>query len=280
MAYGLAIALLGCIALAAVLGLRLRADRLLRRGLDAIAEDIERRRGGAADAADDAAVPPELRRLRRLVAELIEAQEVHLRNAAHEIRTPLTRLRLALELGGDGGRARAAAEIDRINKLVEELLERARLLTPELRPARARTDLGALVAALLADEFAGEEAIAFAAPAAPVACACDPVLIRRCLACVIDNSIKHSDLAPGSVRVALERRGDEAAIAIADRGRHIPAARLARVFEPFVRLEEDGGGTGLGLAIAEAIVRAHDGAISCASPPAGGLEFEIVLPAA
>ncbi|MBF2734688.1 MAG: HAMP domain-containing histidine kinase [Betaproteobacteria bacterium AqS2] len=280
MAYGLALALLAALGLAAALALRLRADRRLRRGLAELEAAIERRRAGGEADADGPSPPPELRRLRRLVAELIEAQEVHLRNAAHEIRTPLTRLRLALALDGGRGQERAAAEIDRINALVEELLERARLLTPALRPALVPTDLGALAADLLADEFAGREELAYEAPGQPVVCPCDPVLIRRCLACLLDNSLKHSDLAPGSVRLSLAARGDEAVIGVADRGRHIPAAALARVFEPFVRLEEDGGGTGLGLAIAEAAVRAHGGSISCSSPPAGGLAFEIILPAA
>lgn len=281
MDYQLALALAAGGALAVALLLSWHKQRRLRRGLEQLAADLERRRqdltaagGGDAD--------PVLRRLRRLIAEMIEGQEVHLRNAAHEIRTPLTRALLALELGKEAEmRKQAAAEIARINELVEEMIERARLLTPQLQLERENVNLRPMIAELIERDFDQHPAFALAQEGQQLSCRGDRVLLQRCLRCILDNALKYSELADGSITIALAERNEAVVIRIADRGPHLPAEQCDRVFEPFVRLGPgDGkpGGTGLGLAIAEAVVRAHQGRISCSSPPGGGLVFELQLP--
>ena len=281
MDYQLTLALAAGGALAVALLLSWHKQRRLRRGIEQLASDLERHRQDLASAGGGEA-DPVLRRLRRLISEMIEGQEVHLRNAAHEIRTPLTRALLALELGKEAEmRKQAAAEIARINELVEEMIERARLLTPQLQLEREDVDLHTLLAELIERDFDKHPAFALAQDGQQLSCRGDRRLLQRCLRCILDNALKYSELADDSITIALEQRAEEAVIRIADRGPHLPAEQCDRVFEPFVRLGPGDGkpaGTGLGLAIAEAVARAHQGRISCSSPPGGGLVFELELP--
>ena len=106
------------------------------------------------------------------------------------------------------------------------------------------------------------------------------MLLKRALVNVIGNAIKFA----GQATVQAGRRHEQAVIRVLDRGPGIPEADLARVFEPFYRVEQSRnrstGGVGLGLAIARDAVHLHQGRIALANRPSGGLEVEIMLPLA
>jgi signal transduction histidine kinase len=105
-----------------------------------------------------------------------------------------------------------------------------------------------------------------------------PLDLRRCLVNLIDNAVKYGREA----RVTVERTAGSARIRIRDNGPGIAAAELARVFEPFYRIEgsrsRESGGTGLGLTIARNIAEQHGGSIALANQPGGGLEVILTLP--
>jgi signal transduction histidine kinase len=105
-----------------------------------------------------------------------------------------------------------------------------------------------------------------------------PMDMRRCLVNLIDNAVKYGREA----RVTVERVGGAARIRIRDQGPGIADAELARVFEPFYRVESsrsrESGGTGLGLTIARNIAEQHGGSIALANHPDGGLEVTLMLP--
>jgi heavy metal sensor kinase len=215
-------------------------------------------------------------------------------DASHELRTPLTTLRSVGEVGLRRGRTveeyreiigSMLEEAQRLHQLVERLLELASAEggAKVARPERLRLDdfVTACVGeiGILAENKNQQIAIkaelchAFA----------DPVLLRPALQNLIDNAMKYSP-AGTTIRVAVERTGDECRLAVADEGPGIPAEHLARLAERFYRVDDSrergGGGFGLGLAITKAYMRVLGGRLECAPVRPQGTRFCLVLPAA
>jgi signal transduction histidine kinase len=116
------------------------------------------------------------------------------------------------------------------------------------------------------------------APVAPLIHDCQPGALKRAITNLLDNAVKYGKHAQAAIASA----GKTIEITIDDDGPGIPEAELARVFQPFYRVEDSRsrgtGGTGLGLAIAQSIVQAHGGELSLANRPSGGLRACIKLP--
>jgi signal transduction histidine kinase len=196
---------------------------------------------------------------------------------SHDLRTPLTRLRLRAEaLDDDGARTRFVADIDEMSRMVTGALNMFKGLNDE-EPAR-KVIVDDLLAAIQ-EEFA-ELGVRFAIEGHSDA----PILgkeqsLKRCLSNLLNNAVKY-----GSNVIARVSDGDELVVAIRDDGPGIPADDLERVFEPFYRVEasrnRDTGGTGLGLSIARDIAQAHGGSIVLSNRPEGGLEAVVRLPRA
>ena len=195
---------------------------------------------------------------------------------SHDLRTPLTLLRLRIEAQPDSeDREKMLASIDTLDGMIDATLKYARDTTaPETwRP----TDLSALLASIVDDmEDAGMPV--GMRPADPLVLECQPGGLRRVVTNLIENAIKYGTVA----RVSLEATPQAARIVIDDDGPGIPEAELLKVFEPFHRLEQsrsrETGGSGLGLAIAQAIAEAHHGAITLTNRPEGGLRAVLSLP--
>lgn len=194
---------------------------------------------------------------------------------SHDLRTPLTRLRLRAESIADPSlRDRFAADLDEMNGMVKGALSLFRDLNDD-EPLES-VDLDALLEKLRAEfaETGGEIVIegrtAGALPARPKA-------LKRCLANLLHNAIKYG----GRARV-LVSDGADVVLRIQDEGTGIPEEYLEQVFEPFFRVEgsrnRDTGGTGLGLCIARDVAQGHGGAIKLANLPGGGLEAAVILP--
>jgi two-component system sensor histidine kinase CpxA len=226
---------------------------------------------------------------------LLGSQKRLLRDVSHELRSPLARLEVALELARQRAGEGAAESLDRIGResrnldhLVEQLLSLERLEAGSQAGTREVVDLAALVEAVVAD--ARFEAEALGCDVTAVVDEQPKVrgssrLIHSAVENVVRNGVAHT--VPNTVvEVAVGRRnmhgGSVAEVRVRDHGPGVPEEQVERLFEPFHRVEDardrDSGGVGLGLAIAERAIRAHGGEIEASNHPDGGLEVRIVLP--
>lgn len=195
---------------------------------------------------------------------------------SHDLRTPITSLRLRAEfIDDEETRQRVLDTLDEMQRMVEATLAFAREEAAS-EPTRV-VDLAALIESTALDlEDLGAE-VSFANPG-KLPYACRPMSLRRALRNLIENAVRYGERA----RIGLESSSDEHHITIEDDGPGIPEAEFERVFEPFVRLEDsrsrETGGIGLGLAIARSILRAHGGDIALANRAGGGLRVTVTLP--
>jgi heavy metal sensor kinase len=267
---------------------------MARQAREITAENLTRRvpRRGAEDELDYLAdtLNVVLARLEAAFAELRRFTA----DAAHELRTPLTALKGGLEVALRHPRSAEAYErtlrgsLDEVNwliRLAEDLLLLSRA-TAGAGLARARVELEPLlldgldVGLRLAD---GTGVMVGAGAVEPAAVLGDATALRRLLLILVENAVKYTPEG-GLVELSLTRAGDEVCLAVRDTGIGIDRADAARVFEPFVRLDDarsrETGGAGLGLAIARSIAVAHGGRITLDSAPKEGSAFTVHLPAA
>lgn len=228
--------------------------------------------------------------LGRLEAAL-DAQKRFVANAAHELRTPLTLERALLEETLTDRRPtteafratfeRILAISDQQGRLLESLLT---LATSERGlESRAPVDLAALTERVLAarpETSAGGPRLD--PRIAPATTAGDPALVERLVANLVDNAVRYN-VPGGSVEVATGSRDGQATISVSNTGPVVPPEQVARLLEPFQRLDRsarDDGHHGLGLSIAHAIALAHGGTLSALPRPGGGLVVRAAFPAA
>ena len=212
------------------------------------------------------------------IRRLVDNRTRMLAALSHDLRTPLTLLRLRTEgLPDIEDRDRMLATIGEIDAMVGSTLRFAR--DQALTETRRRTDLTALLASIV-DDMADAGLPVTMAPAEPVVLACQPNALRRALTNLIDNAVKYGGVA--HVAIGTGTGIGDVRIDVEDAGPGIPDGELRRVFEPFHRLEEsrsrESGGTGLGLSIALSIVQAHGGDIMLANRREGGLRASVSLP--
>ncbi len=209
------------------------------------------------------------------IQQLIGAHRSLLANASHELRSPLTRLRLAIDLQADRPTEERKTEIVRnleeIDALIEEILLASRLDRPEVALAKEQVDLTRLVA----DEAARLSLPCRASEARVIG---DAILLKRLVRNLLENALKHG--AP-PVDVSLQVASGQATLRISDHGGGIAEADRERIFEPFFRPSgraESKGGWGLGLSLVRQIARRHGGMIRCLEAESGGALFEFAMP--
>ncbi len=195
---------------------------------------------------------------------------------SHDLRTPVTRLRLRAEFVEDADqRARMLADLEDIEAMTRSVLVFA---SDSAQPeARESIDLISLLETLCSDM--PDVTLALAPDLPPrVKCSAGPVGLRRAIANLIENAVKYG----GGARVSLALDAAAIRIAVDDDGPGIPPEDMEVVFRPFRRLEtsrnRETGGAGLGLTIARSVARSHGGDVVLTNRPVGGLHAEIVLP--
>lgn len=195
---------------------------------------------------------------------------------SHDLRTPITTLRLRAEFVEDEEvRAKILETLEEMQRMTEATLAFVR--EEAKAEATRKVDLNALVGSVVADLFDLGHDVHFA-DTARITYACRPQGMKRALRNLLENAIRYGETAT----VALDDLGDKLVITIDDQGPGIPRGDVERMFQPFVRLDEsrsdETGGIGLGLAIARSIIRGHGGDIELSNREEGGLRARINIP--
>ncbi|MDF2466760.1 MAG: putative histidine kinase, classic [Ramlibacter sp.] len=214
------------------------------------------------------------------VETLLESHKSLLANASHELRSPLARIRMGLELMEPQTSPAFQDEIRRniaeLDQLIDEILLASRLDAKE-------ADIGTIesvdLTGLAAEECAraGAELVP-SNEERPLVVPGVVKLLRRAMRNLLENARRYSD---GPVTVELTREGRDAVVRVRDRGPGVPHAERERIFEPFYRLagaSERFGGVGLGLALVRSITQRHQGSVHCEDQQGGGACFVLRVP--
>lgn len=215
-------------------------------------------------------------RMQERIRSLVETRTRMLAAISHDLRTPITRLRLRAEfIEDDEVRAKTMADLAEMEDMVSSVLAFAR--EDAQTEERETVDLAALVQSVcdnLSDtgndcEFTETDSMPFK---------CRQLSLRRAVTNLANNAIAYGERA----RLSLLEEPGHIVIRVDDDGPGVPEEQLARIFEPFVRLEDSRnrqtGGTGLGLCIVQSVAEAHGGKVRLSNRPEGGLRAELVLP--
>jgi signal transduction histidine kinase len=211
------------------------------------------------------------------IEALVGAQKSLLANASHELRSPLARIRMAVELMQDQASPAIRDELNRnigeLDQLIDEVLLASRLdAGAQAGAVHEQVDLAAIVA-----EECSRAGAAFEAEALTVTG--DARLLRRLLRNLLENARRYGEATP--VKVALRREDGMVRLDVCDQGPGVPEAQRERIFEPFYRLpgaSEAAGGVGLGLSLVRQIAEHHRGRVACLDNPDGGCCFRVSLP--
>lgn len=239
------------------------------------------------------AINHEFNRLARDLEQLESDRSIALAGISHDLRSPLTRLRMEVELAElpNAQRAAMVADIERIDSLVGQFVDYAR--SGQTAPA-LQVDAGieleqvaaryAVAGAVAQDRPSGMQVKLQADIQHPLPWCGDPSDLTRTVGNLLDNAVRHGRSGTGTgVVIHLSARREESSlkIRVSDSGPGIPVLERERVLRPFERLDTargDTGGSGLGLAIVHRIVRRYAGSLRLDEAPGGGLLVEIALP--
>lgn len=248
------------------------ADAAERLGRDPRAEPLALSQSGPAEIQATARAFNDMQqRLRRYV----EDRTAMVGAIAHDLRTPLTRLRFRIENVPEDVRAKMAADLDQMEEMIAAALTFVRDAS---RPGdRTPLELSSLLESLC-DEMAETGFDTQVERADKVILEGDPVALRRLFANLLENAVKFG----GGARARVSRDATSAVVEIDDSGPGIPENELDRVFEPFYRREpsrsRQTGGIGLGLAVVRSVARGHGGDVALINRPGGGLTARVQLP--
>ena len=256
--------------LAAPIAAFARAAERLGRDPDAPPLDV---RGSSEVGAAVAAFNLMQERLRRYVTN----RTTMVAAIAHDLRTPLTRLRFRIEAAPEELRAKLAADIDEMDEMISGTLA---FVQDATRPVeRTKLEVSSLVETVM-DEAAETGANAAVERAERAVVDGDPIALKRLVTNLVDNALKFGSSARG--RVFAE--AGMAVLEVDDDGPGVPEGEIERAFEPFQRLEgsrsREPGGAGLGLAVVRAIARGHGGEVTLQNRAGGGLRARVTLPLA
>lgn len=215
--------------------------------------------------------------MRNEVRRLLDDRTLMLAAISHDLRTPITLLRLRVEALGPGEeRDRMLGSLADMERMIASTLDFARQDAAD--EPHAVLDLAALLDAMVADMQDVGRDVSYTGPQGGVRLACRPQSLKRAITNIVDNAVNYG----GRAEVALDVAADRLELSVADSGPGLPPEQFDKVFQPFYRCEASRsrttGGSGLGLSIARDIVAAHGGSIRLANRTGGGLVVTIALP--
>ena len=287
--------MLGLVGLAVALGAYPVMRRLTLR-LEALQRGVERWGAGDLSARINTEGRDEVAFLARRfnhaaerIETLMQSHKSLLANASHELRSPLARIRMGLELIGVDKASPQRMEISRsigeLDQLIDEILLASRLDTKQADAEPFETlDLTGLAAEECARVNVELQAELPSGPGASLSLSVQgsPRLLRRLIRNLLENARRYSH---GDISLELTQSGtgqkQRAVVKVHDRGPGVPSAERERIFEPFYRLpgaSERDGGVGLGLALVKSISERHGGSVRCEDRPDGGASFIVELP--
>jgi two-component system sensor histidine kinase CpxA len=224
--------------------------------------------------------------------DLVEGQQRLIRDVSHEMRSPLSRLRVALELARSHSGEDTTAQLDRIERESERLeemiaqaiqLSRMEMTTPGKVENVALHELLADIAADAAFEAQARQCTLHIAQSAPMQVRAEVDLLTSAIENVVRNAVNYTACGT-TVRLCLDRVDGQARLRVRDCGPGVASGDCARIFEPYFRTDaarqRKSGGSGLGLAIAKRAIERQGGRIHAKNADGGGLEVEILLPLA
>ncbi len=226
------------------------------------------------------------------IEELVSGQRQLIYDISHELRSPLARLNVALDLarerkGNEPAFDHMEQDLERLNEMIGRLLTVARLDSSAIPPAMSQVDLTELIShiARSADlELRKSDAVVQLALPEQLFVHGNAELLHSAIENVVRNAIRYTGMG-NPVEVSVTTQPPSAALIIVrDHGPGVPESELANIFQPFYRIADDrnreSGGAGLGLAIAGRVIRIHGGTICARNATPHGLEVEILLPQA
>jgi two-component system sensor histidine kinase CpxA len=227
-------------------------------------------------------------RMAERIQGLRQKQQELLGDISHELRSPLARMSVSLELirrGDTGACERMQTDLDRLNEMIGEILTLTRLQAQQSRRLETAVNLRDVVNGVAEDanhEGWNDSKSVTITEAEDCWLDGDANLLRSCIENVVRNAIRYTK-PQTAVEVALKRsEGSMANVTVSDHGPGVPEEALPRLFEPFYRVsgarERASGGAGLGLAIAQKVVALHGGSIVARNREGGGLAVEILIP--
>lgn len=224
---------------------------------------------------------------------LVDAQQMLLRDVSHELRSPLARLSVALELAREDAAPGEAIHLDRIeretqklNQLIGQLLSLASMEAIERTDNFEPLSLKKLIEEMIPDaEYEAQQrqcSVQFSAEGECMVAGNRPLLYRA-IENVVRNAVRYTEAGSAvEIRLSCGGTSGRALLAISDRGPGIPEAELSEIFRPFYRVDRarstETGGFGVGLAIAERAVKLHHGELQAANRRGGGTEIRMSLP--
>jgi len=230
-------------------------------------------------------------RMAERIQMLLQKQQELLGDISHELRSPLTRLNVSLELlrhGETDAIERMQTDLNRLDVLIGQVLTLTRLQVREGQKIVTKVNLRSIVEGVAEDaRFEGRKDGKSVVIAQADDCwlSGDPSLLRSCIENVVRNAVRYTKPHTGVIIVLSNGNGagvPSARILVADHGNGVPPESLPRLFEPFYRVSEardlGSGGFGLGLSIAQRVVTLHGGKIMARNREGGGLEMEIQFP--
>ena len=222
---------------------------------------------------------------------LMQSQQRLVGDISHELRSPLARVNVALELARQKSGADAASSLDRIeketarlNELIGQLLTLSKLESGMQKSAPEEINFSMLVQDVVADadyEARNKNRVVRIVSLDDCKISGSAELLRQAVENVVRNAIRYTP-EKSEVEISLQQRDNQIALRVRDHGAGVPEERLQDIFRPFFRISESrdrqSGGVGLGLSITARAVQLHRGAIKAVNAPDGGLIVEILLP--
>jgi len=262
---------------------QLRPLRWLKEGVDKVSEGDLSTRVPVVRMDEIGQVGRAFNRMTSRVEQMLNDHDRLMADVSHELRSPLARMKVALEMMPEGDkRDQIAADIREMEALTSALLERERIKNRASHPNHDEFDLVAQVRELVASFGDSKPGVVVSSAPDSLSIQADQALIKVLLHNIVDNALKFSLDDSAAVEVRVESDGEHVTLSIEDDGPGIPGDQTEKVLEPFVKLDPSRGhrnGYGLGLNLCQRIVQAHKGELLFEQRQPRGTRVLVRLPA-